>query len=241
MSSTPKALLVVFTEPSDKLPLTEYHDWYDNEHIPPRLTFPGIKNATRIAHFSHFGDEKPSASWGAFYDLDSLAVLKDPGYHALLTDAPAHEKSVFERIDFLDRRTYSVLETAPTSVRPGYPGLRPGNVLVFVSASFKPEDEAEFHKWYDTEHVPLLSKAPGWLRTRRFALEDSAFRGQPKDGEEPKTPPKFLAIHEFEGEEGLTSPQTMKAMTTEWRNKVWGTVVSLERKVFKVHNTFGTQ
>jgi len=43
------------------------------------------------------------------------------------------------------------------------------NVLVAVSLTLHSgKDKEELARWYTEEHIPLLSKVPGWLRTRRF-------------------------------------------------------------------------
>jgi hypothetical protein len=43
----PSELLFVLTDPGP-VPEAEFHDWYDNEHGPARLTVPGIRNGTRF-------------------------------------------------------------------------------------------------------------------------------------------------------------------------------------------------
>src|SRR6266568_1089900 len=44
------------------------------------------------------------------------------------------------------------------------------NALVAVSLTLHSgkDKEEELARWYTEEHTPLLSKVPGWLRTRRF-------------------------------------------------------------------------
>jgi hypothetical protein len=51
-----------------------------------------------------------------------------------------------------------------------------------------PEDEAEFNRLYDEEHVPRLTAVPGVISGRRFKLNGGA-RG---------TIPRYLAIYELE-------------------------------------------
>ena len=55
----------------------EFNDWYDTEHIPERQRVPGFLTLQRW-----IGAENPRQSV-ATYDLDSLEVLRSPGYRAI--------------------------------------------------------------------------------------------------------------------------------------------------------------
>lgn len=60
------------------------------------------------------------------------------------------------------------------------PGDRPtpkgAGGLVLTSMDVEEAVEDEFNEWYDTEHIPLLSKLPGMLAARRFRAQ----RGSPR-------------------------------------------------------------
>ena len=55
----------------------EFNDWYDTEHVPERQRVPGFLTLQRW-----IGAENPRQSV-ATYDLDSLEVLRGPGYRAI--------------------------------------------------------------------------------------------------------------------------------------------------------------
>ena len=55
----------------------EFHDWYDTEHLPERQRVPGFLVCER---WIGADDRKVSV---ATYDLDTVAVLKSPGYLAI--------------------------------------------------------------------------------------------------------------------------------------------------------------
>ena len=55
----------------------EFNDWYDSEHIPERQRVPGFLSLQRW-----IGAENSRQSV-ATYDLDSLEVLRSPGYRAI--------------------------------------------------------------------------------------------------------------------------------------------------------------
>lgn len=48
--------------------------------------------------------------------------------------------------------------------------------LLMVWSDMDPDDEAEFNRWYDEEHVPGLLQVPGFLAGGRYV----AVRGGPR-------------------------------------------------------------
>ena len=68
-------------------------------------------------------------------------------------------------------------------------------IMVVESAPSSPEREAEYHAWYDGEHIPAILKVPGFLSARRFRRRDDL------RGEAGADRPPFLAIYEFEAED----------------------------------------
>jgi hypothetical protein len=84
-------------------------------------------------------------------------------------------------------------------------------------------DEAEFHRWYDEEHTPLFARVPGWRRTARYVLRASSMDRA-----------RFLALHEWMGEEAFESEEFRHATGTKWRNEIVRRVdgKTRERRVF---------
>ena len=58
---------------------TDYDVWHTREHVPERLTVPGISRAVRYA-----GGVGPLPRYFTLYTLDDLSVLSDPAYTRLL-------------------------------------------------------------------------------------------------------------------------------------------------------------
>ena len=46
-----------------------------------------------------------------------------------------------------------------------------GNTILMVMMDVDPEDEEEFHRWYNQQHIPERLEIPGYVSTRRFKLE----------------------------------------------------------------------
>jgi len=68
-------LLLTLTEPPPAME-EEFNAWYDEEHLPERLSIPGFRSAQRWV-----ADVAPGAGkYLATYELDSAAVLSSPAY-----------------------------------------------------------------------------------------------------------------------------------------------------------------
>jgi hypothetical protein len=64
-----------------------------------------------------------------------------------------------------------------------------GSGLLLVAADIDPENEVDFNRWYDEEHIAERLTCPGFVRARRFtALEGG---------------PKYLALYELESPAAL--------------------------------------
>jgi hypothetical protein len=162
----------------------EFNDWYDTEHLPERQRVPGFLTAQRW-----IGTENPRQSV-ATYDLDSLEVLRGPGYRAIGGEnLSPWSKRVTAKVERLLR--YEGEQILPGDATA--PGTAGGLLLVGMTPG--PEVEAAFNTWYDAEHVPALAGVPGVLRARRFRTNG--------DG------PKYIALYH------LTAPGVVN--TPEWK------------------------
>ena len=69
-----------------------------------------------------------------------------------------------------------------------------------------PHGQEEFDAWYDTEHIPLLMRAPDWLMVRRFEVAARA-----------PFPATRLSLHYIARAEALAAPERQAARATPWR------------------------
>jgi hypothetical protein len=213
-------LLFVYSEPGP-VPEAEFTDWYDNEHVPARLSVPGFSNVRR---FQAADGEVPS--WLATYDL-APGTLASPEYKALAENASAREKSIMSSLGILDRRVYEPLSTAGAAWAPGAPdpGGPPPAVLA-VGLSVPPAVEADLAAWYADEHIPMLLAVPGWGRIRRYRLTEG-------------NAPAYLALHEIASLAVFDDPAYRAAVTTPWRNRIVDAATARERRVFSLYRAFG--
>jgi hypothetical protein len=79
-----------------------------------------------------------------------------------------------------------------------------GKGMLLTSMDIDPDDEADFNRWYDREHLIERVAIDGFLEARRYI----AHRGSPK----------YLCLYSTETFEVLDSPAYRKALTTptEW-------------------------
>ncbi|EER42915.1 alpha/beta hydrolase [Histoplasma capsulatum H143] len=220
-------LLYVTMQPRDNLSAAQFHDWYNNEHGPSRLRLPFIKNgfrfrATDISNKHGLPTSScpvSSPEWLAIYDVTDMAELKREPYLRLRHDdvKSQREKETMAKIT-INRRLYDFVESKEVE---GYVPLdalveaevevKTKRVLVAIIQTLQPDKEMEFNKWYHEKQLPLLSQAPGWLRTRRFAMADMVKDCSGRAYEHYYTfgpAPRDLASLTSETEVGATPPFT---------------------------------
>ena len=90
-------------------------------------------------------------------------------------------------------------------------GVGKGGVVMLVAFAVPARLRDEVDRWYREEHVPLLMRAAGWHRARRFAVR--AFEG---------AGPVYtsLAFHELADVSVLASPERERARSTPWRSRL---------------------
>lgn len=227
-------LLYVTMQPEGSLPDTQFHDWYNTEHGPLRLRLPFITNGFR---FRAVDAEKPE--YVALYDIADMDELTRKTYLDLRTDLikTEREKKTMAQID-VGRRLYDFVDERSS------PNFRPleaqadtdaetaGTVLVAVTTVTHPdaEKEAEHDRWYREEHFEMLSRVPGWRRSRLFKTASI----------DPSAPRESLALHEYAPVNGLGGAEHKAAMNTPWRERLMKDVVtSKSRRVYQWYYTFG--
>jgi hypothetical protein len=210
-------LLFVYSSPGT-VDTAEFNDWYDNEHAPNRQATPGFG---AVARFRAIDGIKPE--WLATYEIKP-GTLETPAYKALWENASEREKRIMSSVGTLDRRVYSPLSDSRAEGVSAVPGAPP--VILAVSMSVPPAVEPDLEAYYDQEHYPMLLAVPGWRRARRFVLTAG-------------TGPKYLSLHEIDSEAAFDDPGYKAAISTPWRNRIVGSAIGREKRVFRLHKSFG--
>ncbi len=193
---SPFGLLLTITEPKPELE-QEFNAWYDTEHIPERVAVPGFLSARRWVADVRPGEGKYLAT----YELVSAGVLHTAEYlaHAGENFTPWSKRMLSQTVVF---RRWACQQIVPGEAAPH---MMAHAVFVAIGDS-PPEHEAEFNRWYDEEHLPLLARVPGVLRARRFFA--------------PKGTPRYLALYDLDDESVLQHPDWRAATQTEWATRV---------------------
>jgi hypothetical protein len=171
----------------------DFNDWYDTEHIPERLTIPGFLAARR------YRAVEGAPAYQALYDLESVAVLDTPEYKALNETPSEWTRRIVPQFRNAHRGVYAQIFPEGAEAAPAPSDTA---ALLLVGIAPPPGHEQEFEAWYNTEHIPYLSRVPGVLRARRFA---------PVDGSE-----RYLAVYELADPEVPTTDAWRKAAETPW-------------------------
>lgn len=190
-------LLLTMTEPPAPME-EEFNAWYDSEHLPERLAIPGFVSARRWVN------PQAAASSGKYlatYELDNPQVLQTADYLAHIGEhlTPWSKRCLSRCVLF---RRWACAQIAPVDARP-----RPdANALFLACGDVPAEHAAEFNRWYDTEHLPLLAGAPGVLVARRFLAAEGN--------------PRYIALYEL-AEAGVARSAAWKAaLATPWARHI---------------------
>lgn len=201
-----RGLLFSQMEPPAEL-TGEFHDWYENDHIPARMAIPGFASADRYEVIDG------SPRYLACYHLYDLGALQSPEYKRLKADpGPLTERMLGAVKGFTRYTCLQVSDTGETVDEPA--------ALFAVAFEVPDTDVDEFDAWYGDEHVPLLMEVDGWQRVRRY-VRTGGFDGPGWT---------HLALHELSDVSALDDPRRAAARDTdrrdrltrhEWFNRSW--------------------
>lgn len=213
--------LAVAIQPGPNTGDSAFHEWYNTEHGPLRLRLPFIKTGDR---YKAADGQRPE--WSAVYDVSDLAQLDKRIYTRLREERSQREKKVMSTFESLDRKIYSLCSKRGES-------SGPAPVQLAVSMRVNEADLEDFDSWYEQEHIHMLSRIPGWIRSRRFRMVVGGIQGMP-----PKGQVECLLVHDFKADNGLDGPEHKAATDSPWSSKIMQKIVSKDRRVWGHHLTF---
>lgn len=225
-------ILYVTMEPREGLSLDTFHEWYNNEHGPTRLRIPSIfTNGFRYRSL----EASPQPPFMAVYDVVSMPDLETPTYTNLRANRSSREAETIGQVD-VKRYFYDLLHTKQSSSFVPLESLSDdeakGYVTVAVELAVKdiPGAQETYQTWYEEEHAEMLSKVPGWLRSRLFRTSTV------------ESPSKsiFFALHDYKPQNGLGGAEHKASMDTPRRTQVFDEFVeSKGRATWELFYTFG--
>ncbi len=214
-----EGLLMVMTDVDAEVEI-EFNRWYDERHIPNMLSVPGVLNARRFRALQG----KPN--YLALYELRDTTVVARPEFRrvsALYPEADPRTREMFSNFRNPVRGVYRQILTLP---QPEPQDLSGAKVLMLRALESDPEHEEEFNDWYNTEHVPNLTRVAGCLRGRRFKL----------DGEVPNPlgkPSLYIAYYDLASVEVLSSEAWREGVETPWTKRIRRHYIDRLRNVYE--------
>ncbi|KAJ7166327.1 hypothetical protein C8R43DRAFT_190885 [Mycena crocata] len=126
---------------------------------------------------------------------------------------------------------------APTTHPETTAASLPGQYVVSASFEIVRENEDDFNKWYDEEHMELVARIPGWRRGRRFKLVESKQVVNSQIMDENPPAPKYLAVHELENKDVERSAEILQARDTDWAQRIFKTAIRREVRRFELYES----
>ncbi|KAF9549929.1 hypothetical protein CPC08DRAFT_715357 [Agrocybe pediades] len=224
----PLGFLAVFTQPNSSLPLEEFHQWYEEEHIPIRMNH--LKEFLSGARYQASEPFQTDLGWLAMYEIDNTKTFSDPKYTSLREKRSEREKQVMARLEKLvrilgeDSGVYDGSSKAGKST-----GMKVGNPTRWVvthalyGQHLNAEDLVAFrdklreslgNSWIGMRVVKVLEKAEVGLGSVPVSSKSE------KDEKEVE----YLVIHDFDSEEGeskCTLHQVQTALEGHCRVEEW--------------------
>lgn len=192
----PNAFLVVArmdTPPEDERELDEF---CREEHFASLLSVPGVLSVRRFR--SVLGDGPRHM---IVQEIERPEVMENIAYkNAALTPRGERVASHYTS------RLTTTYEEIVGFRHAQYDGMK-SNYLWIARMDIPPEIEDEFNEWYDTEHVPLLLTAPGWMASRRFRR----IRGDD---------PKYMTMYEIAGPSAREGEAYERTHKTDWYRRI---------------------
>ena len=187
-------LLMVFCEvPAEHE--EEFNRWYNEEHIPERLSIPGVLNAARYEAVA--GGPK----YLACYELTAPEAWYSDAWQKWLNNPTEWSKRMSPSVigTAYIRNLYRRIHPQDVPAETAQADMSP--VILVGRMSVPAELEDQFNDAYNNERLPLCLSIPGYIRARRF----EAVMGSPK----------YMTVHE------MASLDVWKSQAWEdWRTAV---------------------
>jgi len=150
----------------------------------------------------------------------------------LRTNRSPREAEVVKKLETLDRRTCEVFYDSASK-----PSEKASPFLLTAATTPVEGKEDDFNAWYEKEHLDLLRKVPGWIRTQRVKVIDSLKTSAGHDPI-PNGAPKYVTVYEFENGDYIKTPEFEAAVSTPWANKVMTPDLVIEMRQWKLYRAW---
>ena len=197
-----RGLLMVYTDVAPEHE-DEFNRWYNEEHIPERLSIPGVLNAAR------YSAVQGGPKYLACYELAAPETWHSDAWQHWLKKPTEWSRRMSPSVIGAGyiRNLYRLIYPDNVSEETAQAEMAP--VMLVGRMAVPAQLEAKFNQAYNTERLPRCYDVPGYIRGRRF----EATKGEPR----------YTTLHEMQSLQVSESSEWEAWRTTE--TPVWtGTV-----------------
>ena len=171
-----RGLLMVFADVPAEVE-EEFNRWYDEEHIPERLSIPGVLNAARYVAV------RGGPKYLACYELSEATAWYSDAWQYHLNNPTEWSQRMSPGIvaTVYIRNLYKLIHPGDVPEETAQADMSPA--LLVGRMAVPAEVEAQFNNLYNHDRLPQTKGIPGYIRARRF----EAIMGEPK----------FITVHEM--------------------------------------------
>ena len=184
------AIMVVYTDVAVEHD-ADFNTWYNQEHLPERLSNPGFLDGARYEAL------RGGPRYLAVYELESAEALQSDEYQRQRANPTDWSKRVSPLMAAggMVRNVYTQIYPAESDPHTLGRGMAPA--LQIGRMDVPPEIEDKYNYYYDNVRTPGNLKIPGCMQVRRYQSVEGW--------------PKYLTMYEFEHEK---VPETLA-----WENQ----------------------
>jgi hypothetical protein len=200
-----RGLLMVYVDVPAEVE-EEFNRWYNEEHIPERLSIPGVLSAARYVAV------RGGPKYLACYELTEPEAYFSDTWQHYLNNPTVWSKRMSPTVvgrNFV-RNLYRLIYPSEVSAEIAQADMSPA--LLVGRMSVPAALEEAFNRAYNTERLPLYRSIPGYTRARRFM----AIMGEPK----------YTTVHECQTAEVADSSAWETVRQT--RTPVWSETISAQ-------------
>ena len=173
-----------------------------------RETLPGVNLVIKLEANDAVDELKNPFRHQYFIHVEDVAAIYDSYIKKLQEQAQSLAKrcqwNLFRRISFDQNPDFDASKSPPSGMH-----------LVQVGMAPRPDHHSikDYHNWYATEHMPLLSKVPGWQVGTRWEFVRTV-------GPQIEEVRPFLACHLYDEQNGLGGPEWRKSIESKYTQAI---------------------
>ncbi|KAH8697924.1 hypothetical protein BGW36DRAFT_359694 [Talaromyces proteolyticus] len=191
-----------------------------------RQAFSKLVGVYKVDHLTATDEVKESNTYRYenSYHVEDTSIITNNLIQSLLSSEACNLD--LRKIDFqlYERIAFDARDDIEPRDRP------PGTVVVTVGMSPIETEEIikDFYDWYREEHMPILRDVPGWRTGSRYKRVATF-------GTNTEFAAPYVAIHQYNPENGLGGEQWSKSIKSQWTQKVLSRLAAPNhRRVWKV-------